>query len=62
MIIAPSGNDADLLSTIAELRASGEIVITNLLESELAEQELEDLNCDRQLQLVDGKWIVENLT
>ena len=62
MIIAPSGNDTDLLSTIAELRASGEIVITNLLESELAEQELEDLNCDRQLQLFEGKWIVEKLT
>ena len=60
-IIAPIGNDADLLGAIAELRASGEIVITNLLESELAEQELEDLNCDRQLQLHDGKWVVENL-
>jgi hypothetical protein len=61
VIIAPIGNDADLLGAIAELRANGEIVITNLLESELAEQELEDLNCDRQLQLHDGKWVVENL-
>jgi len=40
-IIAPIGNDANLLGTIAELRASGEIVITNLVESELADQELE---------------------
>ena len=61
-IIAPIGNDADLLRAIAELRANGEIVITNLLESELEEQDLEDLNCDRQLRLTDGAWIVENIT
>lgn len=60
-IIAPIGNDADLLSAIAKLRASGEIVITNLLESDLAEQDLEELNCDRQLQLKDGKWLVSQI-
>lgn len=60
-IIAPIGNDAGLLSAIDELRAEGEIVITNLLESELAEQDLEDLNCDRQLRLNDGKWVVEQI-
>ena len=32
------------------------------LAGELATEELQDLNCDRQLQLVDGKWTVENLT
>lgn len=60
-IIAPNGDDADLLSAIAELRAKGEIVISNLLEGELAQQDLEDLNCDRQLRLIDGKWKVENI-
>ena len=61
-IIAPIGNDANLLGAIAELRASGEVVIANLVESELAEQELEDLNCDRQLQLLNGEWVVEKIT
>ena len=61
-IVAPSGNEGELLDAIAKLRADGEIVIINLLASELATEELQDLNCDRQLQLVDGKWTVENLT
>lgn len=61
-ILAPSGNEVELLDAIAKLRADGEIVIINLLASELATKELQDLNCDRQLQLVDGKWTVENLT
>jgi ATP phosphoribosyltransferase regulatory subunit len=61
-ILAPSGNEVELLDAIAKLRADGEIVIINLLASELATKELQDLNCDRQLQFVDGKWIVENLT
>ena len=61
-IIAPIGNDANLLGAIAELRASGEVVIANLVESGLAEQELEDLNCDRQLQLLNGEWVVEKIT
>jgi len=60
-IVAPIGNDASLLSAIAQLRNSGEIVITNLLESELSEQDLDDLNCDRQLQLIDGEWVVKQL-
>ena len=61
-ILAPSGNEVELSDAIAKLRADGEIVIINLLASELATKELQDLNCDRQLQFVDGKWIVENLT
>ncbi len=61
-IIAPIGNDADLLGAIAKLRAKGEIVITNLLESELAEQDLQDLNCDRELRLDGGKWVVGKIT
>jgi ATP phosphoribosyltransferase regulatory subunit len=60
-IIAPSGNDAELLAAITALRASGEIVICNLLTGQLEEQDLEDLNCDRQLQLTDGKWVVEKI-
>lgn len=61
-IVAPNGHDAELLSAISELRASGEVVITNLLESELEAEDLEDLNCDRQLVLRDGKWVVEQLS
>jgi len=60
-IVAPSGNEVELLDAIAKLRADGEIVIINLLASELAAEELQDLNCDRQLQLVDGEWTVKNL-
>ncbi|GJM13413.1 MAG: ATP phosphoribosyltransferase regulatory subunit [Pseudohongiella sp.] len=60
-IIAPNGSDAELLSAIAALRDNGEIVISNLLESDLEQQDLEDLNCDRQLRLIDGKWTVNQL-
>lgn len=61
-IIAPSGADAKLLSAIAALRSSGEVVISNLLEDGLDEQDLTDLDCDRELVLRDDEWVVENLT
>lgn len=61
-IIAPSGSDAALRGAIAALRAEGEIVINNLLEGELAAEDLEELNCDRQLELHDGEWKVKRIT
>ncbi len=61
-IIAPCGSDATLLSAIASLRADGEIVITNLLEDGLDEEDLIDLNCDRELALRGDEWVVEKLT
>ncbi len=60
-IIAPAGNDANLLQAITDLRAKGEIVISNLASTELTAQDHEDLNCDRQLLSRNGVWIVENL-
>ena len=61
-IVAPNGSDATLLSAIAALRANGEIVIGNLLEDGLDEEDLADLNCDRELVLRGDEWVVENLT
>lgn len=61
-IIAPSGTDAALLAAIDALRRGGEIVICNLLESDLEAEDLDDLNCDRRLALRDGEWVVENIT
>tara|TARA_R110002073_G_scaffold255878_1_gene418482 strand:+ start:865 stop:2058 length:1194 start_codon:yes stop_codon:yes gene_type:complete len=61
-IIAPSGSDSELLDAIAALRAAGEIVITNLLEDGLDAEDLDDLNCDRELTLRDEEWVVEKLT
>lgn len=60
-IIAPAGNEADLVKAITDLRTSGEVVITNLSEAELSDQDREDLNCDRQLIVRNGEWIVEYL-
>ena len=60
-ILAPIAKDSNSLDAIAQLRAAGEIVITNLLDTDMAAQDKEDLNCDRQLKLHDGKWIVEKL-
>ncbi|MEX0964596.1 MAG: ATP phosphoribosyltransferase regulatory subunit [Pseudohongiellaceae bacterium] len=61
-IIAPNGSDTELLAAISALRSKGEIVITNLLESGLESEDLEDLNCDRELVLSGNKWVVEKLT
>ena len=61
-IIAPNDNQADLLALVNSLRAQGEIVITNLDDGQLNEQDIEDLNCDRQIVIRDGKWVVEKFT
>ena len=57
-ILAPQGNDKALLSEIEALRAEGLVVIQALPNTESNSQEL---NCDSQLVLRDGKWLIEKL-
>ncbi len=59
-ILAPSDDSDKLLARVEKLRAEGEIVITNLGDNILREQERQELNCDRQLVVRDGEWVVEN--
>ncbi|GAB4117679.1 MAG: ATP phosphoribosyltransferase regulatory subunit [Sideroxydans sp.] len=54
-ILAPDRADPALDRAVAELRGQGEIVLVDLLgEAEYRSE----LNCDRELVLRDGKWIV----
>lgn len=57
-ILAPQGNDKALLSEIEALRAEGLVVIQALPNTQTNAQEL---NCDSQLVLRDGKWLIEKL-
>jgi ATP phosphoribosyltransferase regulatory subunit len=57
-ILAPEGNDKDLLSKIEALRADGLLVIQVLPNSEI---NLDELNCDSALVLRDGAWLIEVL-
>ncbi|MDP2761632.1 MAG: ATP phosphoribosyltransferase regulatory subunit [Sideroxyarcus sp.] len=54
-ILAPHRADPALEQAIARLRDQGEIVVVDLLGK--AEYRAE-LNCDRELALRDGKWVV----
>ncbi|WP_283743900.1 ATP phosphoribosyltransferase regulatory subunit [Sideroxydans sp. CL21] len=54
-IHAPYLQDAELEATIEKLRAQGNIVVIDLLGNTEYQSEL---NCDRQLVLRDGKWVV----
>ncbi len=55
-ILAPHRADPALQAAIDELRERGEIVVVDLLGKTEYRAEL---NCDRELVLRDGKWIVE---
>ncbi len=57
-ILAPEGNEKDLLSKIETLRADGLLVIQVLPNSEV---NLTELNCDSALVLRDGEWLIETL-
>jgi ATP phosphoribosyltransferase regulatory subunit len=57
-ILAPEGNEKDLLSKIETLRADGLLVIQVLPNSEV---NLAELNCDSALVLRDGEWLIETL-
>ncbi|MCL4799102.1 MAG: ATP phosphoribosyltransferase regulatory subunit [Burkholderiales bacterium] len=58
-ILAPFAQDAALATRIAELRAAGEVVITDLPGHEALREEL---GCDRELVLRDGAWTVQPRT
>ena len=61
-ILAPVGNDKALLSEIKALRAEGLVVIQALPDSQSNWQiNAKELNCDSQLVLRDGKWLIEKL-
>ncbi len=57
-ILVPQRSDADLQEKIAALRAQGEIVVVDLL-GDLAHRA--ELNCDRELVLCDGSWMIVEL-
>ena len=57
-ILAPEGNNKDLLSKIDALRADGLAVIQALPNAQINANEL---NCDTQLVLRDGQWLIEAL-
>lgn len=57
-IRAPYRQDAALDAVIAQLRGQGEMVVVDLLGKSEFHPEL---NCDRELVLRDGKWLVVEL-
>lgn len=57
-ILAPADTDTVLQSKIAELRASGQVVVQALPN---AVSDTYELNCDRQLVLNNGAWTVESI-
>lgn len=59
-ILAPNLADSNLLEKIAELRASGEIVIVDF-DDQGSNSILQELGCDRQLSLIDGDWQLQAL-
>lgn len=57
-ILAPEGNDRELLNKIEALRTDGLLVIQILPNSDI---NLNELNCDSALILRDGEWLIETL-
>ena len=57
-ILAPHRDDAALQEKIAQLRAEGHAVVVDLLGNPSLRGEL---NCDRELVLRDGAWVVVEL-
>lgn len=57
-ILAPAVNDAGLNKKIAELRATGQVVVQTLPNSTSNTQEL---HCDRQLVQENGNWQIESI-
>ncbi len=57
-ILAPAGNDRGLLTEIEALRTEGLVVIQALPNTE---SKAKELNCDSQLVLRDGRWLIETL-
>jgi len=57
-IRAPWGTEAGLREKIAELRRAGEIVIQSLPGHE---NDQDEFDCDRAVELSNGNWIIKNL-
>ncbi|WP_035382919.1 ATP phosphoribosyltransferase regulatory subunit [Ferriphaselus sp. R-1] len=57
-VLAPNQDSVELQAVIASLRAAGEIVVIDLLGAEAHRAEL---NCDRELVLRDGSWLIVEL-
>lgn len=57
-ILAPHGEDNALQEKIAQMRVQGHAVVVDLLGDAAQRHEL---NCDRQLVLRDGAWVVVEL-
>ncbi len=55
-ILAPAGNDRGLLVEIEALRTEG-LVVIQALPNVIAN--VKELNCDSQLVLRDGRWLIE---
>ncbi len=58
-VCAPWAENASLAAAIAQLRASGDTVVRVLPGHE---HEINEFNCDRELALVAGQWVVQPLT
>lgn len=58
-ILAPVNTDANLQRKIAELRATGQVVVQALPN---AVCDARELNCDQQLVLKNGTWQIELIT
>jgi ATP phosphoribosyltransferase regulatory subunit len=57
-ILAPYSDDAALQAKIAQLRSEGQAVVVDLLGNAAHRAELD---CDRELALRNGTWVVANL-
>ena len=57
-IYAPNENDPELLALINELRRNKQRVISALSEDSLEENELRELQCERQIKKLNGVWQV----
>jgi len=57
-IRAPWGTESGLREKIAHLRQAGEIVIQSFPGHE---NDQDEFDCDRAVELIDGNWIIKNL-
>ena len=57
-IIAPHKNDEALVASIATLRGQGHVVVIDLLGNA---SHRDELDCDRELVLRNGAWVVEQI-
>lgn len=60
-VVAPYGEDPELLLLIQNLRNNGEKVIKNLSAETLADEAVEQVQCNRQIIYRDEQWVVENI-